>query len=102
MMCVFCDIEESQKILENEHFFVIRDIRPVSRGHCLIISKRHVPSYFELDAQELPSLHSITVQTKAYLDEKYQASGYNLAINHGRSAGQTVFHFHLHLIPRYA
>jgi diadenosine tetraphosphate (Ap4A) HIT family hydrolase len=100
-MCVFCKLEASVKLLENDHFFMIRDQRPVSRGHSLIISKRHVETFFELSESEVICLHQLCQEAKALLDDQHQPSGYNLAINHGRSAGQTVFHFHLHLIPRY-
>ncbi len=100
-MCVFCEVKDSQKLLQNEAFFMIKDIRPVSRGHCLIISKRHFESPFELNDQELPALAQIIRDAKALLDENHQPSGYNIAVNQGKSAGQTVFHFHLHLIPRY-
>lgn len=100
-MCVFCELDDSLKLLENEHFFVIKDKRPVSRGHVLIISKRHFETYFALRAEELTALYEISLASKASLDEKYEPTGYNLAINHGQSAGQTVFHFHMHIIPRY-
>ena len=100
-MCVFCQIEESLKLLGNEHFFVIRDKRPVSRGHLLLISQRHVESYFELLPEEAIALHEIILKTRHLLDAEHNPSGYNLAVNQGRSAGQTVPHFHLHLIPRY-
>jgi len=100
-MCVFCEIDESLILLQNDYFFVIRDKHPVSRGHLLIISKRHVESYFDLQPDECLALHGISSEAKTRLDQEFQPSGYNLAVNQGRSAGQTVFHFHLHLIPRY-
>lgn len=101
MKCIFCAIPPKQYILENPHFYVVPDKFPVSKGHCLIISKRHLQDYFELTDEESISLLQITRELKASLDEKHQPTGFNLAMNCGRSAGQTIFHFHLHVIPRY-
>jgi len=80
---------------------VIPDKYPVSKAHCLIISKRHLVDFFELTDAELISLAEITRELKASLDTEHRPTGYNLAMNCGRSAGQTIFHFHLHVIPRY-
>lgn len=101
MNCIFCAIPRQDILLENEHFFVIHDHRPVSRGHSLIVSKRHTPDYFEISAEESCALLDITKQTKALLDAKYLPKAYNLTMNCGARAGQTVFHYHMHVIPRY-
>nr|MDK2850409.1 hypothetical protein [Candidatus Cloacimonadota bacterium] len=101
MSCIFCKIHPQKIIMENDYFFVIPDKYPVSRGHHLIISKRHITDFFELNASEAPALLEISKRLKDYLGQELNPSGYNLAMNSGKSAGQTIFHFHLHFIPRY-
>ncbi|HNX36856.1 MAG TPA: HIT family protein [Candidatus Cloacimonadota bacterium] len=101
MDCVFCSISVSNYILENEHFFVIEDKHPVSKGHLLIISKRHFEDYFGISAEESVSLRDITLKAREHLISRYSPVAFNLGMNCGSHAGQSVFHFHLHLIPRY-
>ncbi|MDD4686498.1 MAG: HIT family protein [Candidatus Cloacimonetes bacterium] len=101
MNCVFCAISSDAYIIENDCFFAIKDKRPVSKGHCLIISKRHSPDFFSLSPIEASSLLDITKKLKEYLDAEYCPPSYNLLMNCGARAGQTVFHYHLHVIPRY-
>ena len=101
MPCEFCNLDCSVYLAENEHFFAIGDKYPVSKGHTLIISKRHTPDYFTLSPEELVSLHAITLSVKKVLEEKYEPRGYNLAMNCGSVAGQSIPHFHLHIIPRF-
>lgn len=99
--CVFCSIPEDRVIFETSLFFVIEDIFPVSNLHCLIISKRHVGSYFDLTNEEKLELIEATELAKTYVDAKDPTiDGYNIGINVGEEAGQTVMHFHQHLIPR--
>lgn len=80
---------------------VIRDAYPVSPGHTLIIPTRHVPSFFELTTQEQTALLALLGEAKAQLDVEFQPAAYNIGINDGAAAGQTVRHLHIHLIPRY-
>lgn len=101
MACEFCNLDCSVYLAENEHFFAIGDKYPVSKGHTLIISKRHTPDFFSLDAEEVVSLHEITLAVKKLLDDKFEPRGYNLAMNCGSVAGQSIPHFHLHIIPRF-
>jgi diadenosine tetraphosphate (Ap4A) HIT family hydrolase len=89
------------RVLENESFYAIFDRYPVNRGHLLIISKRHIPDLFCLDEAEFNHLYWIINQAKEMLDMEYKPGGYNIGINCGEAAGQTIFHFHLHIIPRY-
>jgi diadenosine tetraphosphate (Ap4A) HIT family hydrolase len=70
-------------------------------GHLLIIPGRHVASVFEATSIEIPDLWNLVCRAKEYLDQKYSPDGYNIGINDGESAGQTVMHLHIHLIPRY-
>ena len=74
---------------------------PVSPGHALIIPRRHVASYFDLTRQEREAMTQMMLDVKLKLDERFHPDGYNVGINVGEYAGQSVFHCHMHLIPRY-
>ena len=104
--CPFCRIlqsDVSQRIVsENDLAIVIRDGYPVSEGHTLIIPKRHVGSFFDITDAEREALFSYVNGQKQVLDKIYQPDAYNVGINDGEAAGQTVLHLHIHLIPRYA
>ena len=80
---------------------MIRDNYPVSEGHTLIIPKRHVDSFFDLQAIEKAAILQLLDEAKETLDEEFSPDGYNIGINDGAAAGQTVMHVHVHLIPRY-
>ena len=94
-------LEVKERIFENSVGFVIYDKFAVSKGHCLIIPKREYPVYFESTDEEIIGLNKLLFQTREYLKEKYNPDGFNIGINSGEYAGQTVFHMHIHLIPRY-
>ena len=79
----------------------MRDGYPVSEGHALIIPKRHVQSFFELKAIEKAAVLQALDEAKEALDREFSPDGYNIGINDGEAAGQTVLHLHVHLIPRY-
>ena len=99
--CVFCNIETKRIIKTFDHFFVIRDMYPVTDLHSLIIPTRHVSSYFDLTDQELTELPRVIVDIKdSLLEIDSKISGFNIGINDGKDAGQTIFHCHIHLIPR--
>ncbi len=102
--CFFCDIQkqkDDKRIIENEDFFSRFDDFPVSKGHVEIIPKSHVGSIFELSSQQIQNLFSLLDETKNLLGEKFNPDGFNIGINEGESAGQSIFHLHVHLIPRY-
>ncbi|TNC79503.1 MAG: HIT family protein [Oleiphilus sp.] len=103
--CPFCDLlvhdSEGRVIDGNEHGFVIRDGFPVTEGHTLIISRKHAGSFFEFDQTEQFGLLSLVNVQKKVLDNLYTPLGFNVGINDGAAAGQTVPHLHIHLIPRY-
>lgn len=99
LSCPFC--KKIKKIIENEKAFAIYDKYPVSKGHLLIITKRHVKSYFTTTHEEKKALDDLICKAKKLLDKKYNPDGFNIGINEGESAGQTVDHLHIHLIPRY-
>ena len=104
-VCTFCELtrgaENPNFIFENVHGFVVRDTFPVSPGHSLIILKRHVSSFFELKEAERTSLFMLIEQAKLGLDCIFKPGGYNIGINDGVVAGQTIPHLHIHLIPRF-
>ena len=102
MNCAFCTLPASRIVETNELGWVIRDAYPVSPGHTLIIPKRHVGSFFELTLDERGALFALLDGAKARLDAEFHPSAYNVGINDGPAAGQTVLHLHIHLIPRYA
>jgi ATP adenylyltransferase len=99
--CLFCKIEPERVIAENELCFAIRDAHPVSPHHTLIIPKRHVANFFELYQPELNAIHRLLQDMQAEIRGiDQQVTGFNVGINVGHDAGQTVFHVHVHLIPR--
>ncbi len=102
MTCTFCSLPQERIVQENEHAFWIFDGFPVSPGHSLIIPKRHVGSFFEVSTEERMSMLALLDQAKSAVDEQYHPDAYNIGINDGAAAGQTVPHLHLHLIPRYS
>ena len=99
--CPFCRIDASRIIHETAFCFAIRDGYPISRGHTLIIPKRHVVSFFDITVEERSDLMDALSTMKKNLETEFQPDGYNIGINDGASAGQTVMHLHIHLIPRY-
>ena len=94
-------LNNRERVLENEFGFVIYDGFPVSEGHCLIVPHRVYSDYFESTEDEVVGLQKLIIETKKLLDKKFQPIGYNVGINCGEVAGQTVPHVHIHLIPRY-
>lgn len=101
MNCPFCHQEELGIIMENELAFAIYDKYPVNEGHILIITKRHVADYFDTTHEEKLAILELIEKSKTVLAEEYSPNGYNIGINCGEVAGQTVMHLHVHLIPRY-
>ena len=99
--CIFCNMESSRKIDENDLFYVIRDGFPVTSLHTLIIPKRHVETYFGLTEAEVLSMNILINKHKELIEkEDTTVSSFNIGMNCGEDAGQTVFHCHVHLIPR--
>ena len=99
--CAFCILQPARVIDENALAIVIRDGYPVSPGHTLLIPKRHTGSFFDLSDQERSDLLALLDRAKLVLDKEFQPQGYNIGINDGAAAGQTVPHLHVHLIPRF-
>ncbi|MBN1168068.1 MAG: HIT family protein [Methanospirillaceae archaeon] len=101
LTCTFCHPGPEDIILENGYAYARYDRYPVSPGHLLIIPKRHIASVFEANADEIKNLWELVSRGKEFLDAKHSPDGYNIGINNGQPAGQTIMHLHIHLIPRY-
>lgn len=99
--CPFCCLEPKHYLDQNDEGFVIRDLFPVNPGHTLIIAKRHVSSFFLLTRQEVDGLWQLMQRAKVQLDSEFAPLDYNIGINDGPNAGQTVPHVHVHLMARY-
>lgn len=104
--CVFCDIEKNseEKILfSSDNFIAVWDSYPVSPGHILLITKEHRRDYFGLNEKECGELNGMIRRAREFiLSRGHSPDGYNIGMNCGRAAGQTVMHFHCHVIPRYS
>ena len=102
MTCLFCCLPASRVLLRNETAIVVRDAFPVTRGHTLVIPLRHVESFFDTSAKERAAMFELLDAAKQLLQAEYAPAGFNIGINDGAAAGQTIRHLHMHLIPRYA
>ena len=99
--CTFCELPPRRIVRENKHGYVVRDAYPVSPGHTLVIARRHVGSFFGLSAEERMSLLALLDIARDDLIRELAPQGFNIGMNDGSAAGQTVMHLHIHLIPRY-
>ena len=103
--CIFCKIVNgdipSKTLYEDEEFKVILDVGPATRGHALILPKNHYANLYELPDETAVKVMLLAKKMAVLMTEKLGCDGFNLVQNNGKAAGQTVFHFHLHLIPRY-
>ena len=99
---IFTKLRAERSLFETEHFFVIEDGFPVSPGHLLVISKVPKPDFFALSDAERLELPSAILLAKAWVEECHDPDGFNVGMNCGEAAGQTVMHFHCHVIPRYS
>ena len=99
--CIFCNLKKQDIIYENEYASVSYDSYPVSNFHSLIIPKRHIKDFFDLNEKELNACNELIKKIKSKIenDDKL-VQGFNLGTNSGRVAGQTIMHCHIHLIPR--
>lgn len=103
--CIFCKIAKgeipSKTLYEDENFRVILDLGPVARGHALILPKKHAANLFELPEETAAAAFVLAKKMAGIMREKLKCDGLNLLQNNGETAGQTVNHFHIHVIPRY-
>jgi diadenosine tetraphosphate (Ap4A) HIT family hydrolase len=100
-MSVFQKVPREQYLFETNSFYIIADNYPVNAGHLLIISKQLRKTYFELSEEERNELPSLIDHARKIIEKQYNPDGYNIGMNCGAAAGQTVMHFHCHVIPRY-
>lgn len=103
--CIFCKIAAgeipSTTIYEDDDFRVILDIEPASKGHALILPKEHYANLYELDDELASKVLLVAKKVVTKMTDILGCEGYNIVQNNGEAAGQTVFHYHMHLIPRY-
>ena len=99
--CIFCDVKNQDIIYENDYAFVSYDSYPVSKFHSLIIPKRHIKNFFDLNEKELNACNELIKKIKLKIEnDDNLVEGFNLGTNAGNVAGQTIMHCHIHLIPR--
>jgi len=101
MNCAFCHLPPARIAAQNELALLFDDAYPVSPGHSLVIPRRHVSSWFEIEPQEQIAMLQLLKTARHRVEENHKPSSYNIGINDGPAAGQTVPHLHMHLIPRY-
>ena len=105
MDCIFCDIikgkAEAEILYENEKVISFLDIRPVNYGHTLVVPKKHYENFLVLPREELQALVEAVQLISGAVRESINADGFNIVVNNGKAAGQSVFHFHFHIIPRF-
>lgn len=102
MNCIFCEKSNNEVLFENEFAKAFYDNFPVNKGHILIVPKDHKENFFDLTDLEKSAINGLLTRSKLYLEKRYNAEGFNIGWNCGKIAGQTIFHAHCHLIPRYA
>lgn len=98
--CLFCKDPRGLS-LQHDLAYSARDTYPTSPGHTLVIPRRHVASFFELTTEEVAACMELIQEEKKQLDEEFHPDGYNIGVNVGPAAGQSIFHVHIHVIPRY-
>ncbi|MHB1035024.1 MAG: HIT family protein [Pirellulales bacterium] len=100
--CPFCNLDPPRVLLENEFGIAISDGFPVSNGHTLVVPRRHLTSLFDLPAEDQSALWRLVAEVRAKLQAEFHPEAFNIGINDGQAAGQTVAHAHIHVIPRYS
>lgn len=104
--CIFCKIAAgeipSRTIYEDEDFRVILDIAPASKGHAIILPKNHADNLYELSDEDASKIFVVAKKVARAMKEAFHCEGLNILQNNGELAGQTVFHLHIHVLPRYA
>lgn len=98
--CPFCRMERNRIRVESEFALAFLDGFPLTQGHTLVIPKKHVASLFELSDEEQAAVWRLVAQVRASLCSEFRPDGFNVGLNDGQSAGQTVMHAHIHIIPR--
>lgn len=104
--CIFCKLANGEiptnTVYEDDKFRIILDLSPATKGHSLILPKNHFADLFEIDEELVAEAMKLAKKTAAHMKETLHCEGFNIVQNNGSLAGQTVFHYHMHLIPRYS
>jgi diadenosine tetraphosphate (Ap4A) HIT family hydrolase len=100
-VCPFCALPAGRVLFRNDDAVVVRDAYPVTTGHTLVMPVRHVASFFDATPAEREAMLALLDLAKQQLQAEFGPAGYNIGINDGAAAGQTIGHLHMHLIPRY-
>lgn len=99
--CIFCDTKGEKLVVENELAQAVLDTYPVSPGHVLVVPRRHARTIWDLSAEEYAACFELVRRAKAIIEERHNPDGFNVGVNCDEAAGQSVWHAHIHLIPRY-
>jgi histidine triad (HIT) family protein len=103
--CIFCQVIEgavpSAKIYEDEHVYAFMDIMPTTEGHVLLIPKKHIENIYDFTEEDAANFFKVAPKIANALKDEFRPAGLNLLQNNGAPAGQSVFHYHMHFIPRY-
>ena len=99
--CLFCELPDSEILINNDLCLARWDKFPVSPGHLLIIPKRHFESIFDATVEEHQAFWDLIIKGKELIDNEHNPDGFNIGVNDGQAAGQSIFHVHIHMIPRY-
>jgi diadenosine tetraphosphate (Ap4A) HIT family hydrolase len=98
--CPFCELDEDRVWLENDTAIVLWDAFPLTEGHTLVVPRQHVASLYELPADAQAALWALVGEARNRLNDELQLDGFNIGLNDGEAAGQTILHVHIHIIPR--
>ncbi len=100
--CPFCELDPGRLWLENDTAIALWDAFPITKGHTLVIPRRHVASIYELPPGDQAGLWAMVADARHRLGDDLHPDGFNVGLNDGAAAGQTIFHAHIHIIPRYS
>ena len=104
-MCIFCKLANKEIptniVYEDDDFIAMLDISQTTKGHTLVVPKKHAENIFELSLEDSEKVFVVVKKVTEILKEKLNPKGFNILSNNGKTAGQSVFHFHIHIIPRY-
>ncbi len=100
--CPFCEPQPDRVWLRTETGIVLWDAFPITRGHSLVVPRQHVASIYELSAEEQAALWALVAKARGRLNDDMHPDGFNVSLNDGEAAGQTILHAHIHIIPRYS
>jgi len=98
--CPFCHPEAERLVASNEHALALGDGYPIAEGHTLVVPKRHAASLFDLSAEEQAAIWALATEVRNHLQAQLSPDGFNIGLNDGEAAGQTIPHAHIHIIPR--